>query len=108
MEDIDKAASSFKLFTNETRLKIIILLSKRKLPVYKIKEELDIPQPSVSHHLNVLKEKGLINSVRQGSCVYHFLDEKLFKLFDYIQLEFLELYESFLHSTPSTKCRAEK
>ncbi|MCK8825626.1 ArsR/SmtB family transcription factor [Fuchsiella alkaliacetigena] len=108
MEDVDKVANFFKLFTNKARLKIIILLAQEKLPVYEIKKELDISQPSASHHLNILKKEGLINSVRQGSCVYHSLDKKLFKLFDYIQLEFSELYESFLQSTTSSKCRDEK
>lgn len=37
---------------------------------------LGVPQSTVSHHLNVLKNAGLVRSVKQGVWVYYFRDEE--------------------------------
>jgi ArsR family transcriptional regulator len=31
----------------------------------------DLTQPTISHHLKVLREAGIITSERRGTCVYH-------------------------------------
>ncbi|RIV20853.1 ArsR family transcriptional regulator [Alicyclobacillaceae bacterium I2511] len=40
---------------------------------------LDIPQSTVSHHLAVLRNSGLVCSVKQGVCVYYYRDEQVLK-----------------------------
>ncbi len=40
---------------------------------------LDIPQSTVSHHLAVLRNSGLVRSVKQGVCVYYYRNEQVLK-----------------------------
>ena len=37
-------------------------------------EAFDLTQPTMSHHLNLLVEKGILTAVKQGRCVYYSVD----------------------------------
>ncbi len=56
----------FKALSDETRLRIIKLLERGELCVCDLVAALDMSQPKVSFHLNVLKEAGLIKDRKQG------------------------------------------
>ncbi len=56
----------FKAFADETRLRILHLLSKGELCVCDIMVVLDAAQPKVSRHLAYLKRAGLVSDRRQG------------------------------------------
>lgn len=56
----------FGALTDPTRLKIIKLLSRQDLVAGEIGEHFDITAPSLSHHLSVLLQAGLICQERQG------------------------------------------
>jgi ArsR family transcriptional regulator len=78
----------FKALSDETRLKIMILLSEKELCVCKIEAALDSSQAKVSRHLTVLRNAGLVASRRDGQWIYYSivkpkscLEEKIFSCF---------------------------
>ncbi len=58
-----------------TRILILYLLKDEPLNVNALVEKLDMPQPSVSRHLRVLRERGLVSAGRQGQSVYYVLND---------------------------------
>lgn len=56
-----------KAIGNETRFQIIQLLKKNTLFCGDLVEELGIPQSTVSHHLKILRETGIVYAEEQGS-----------------------------------------
>ena len=65
-DEIQKNADIIKALGNPTRLKIIYLLKHGELCVCEIMTVLDKPQPTVSHHLNLLKNAGLLKWRKEG------------------------------------------
>ena len=61
----------FRALGDETRVRIIALLSHGELCVCHIQEVLDLPQPSVSRQLGILRAAGLVEDRREGSWVYY-------------------------------------
>jgi len=56
------------------RIAIVELLTNSKrLTVTEIYERLKIEQASASHHLNILKSKGLLDSKREGKMIFYSL-----------------------------------
>ncbi len=65
----------FKALSEETRLRIINLLRNGELCVCDIVAALDLIQPKISFHLNVLKEAKLIKDRKQGRWIYYRHDD---------------------------------
>jgi ArsR family transcriptional regulator len=66
-----------KAIADETRQKIMKLLCCRELCVSDVVAELgDITQPTVSHHLHILKSAGLVDTRRQGKQIYYTLRQE--------------------------------
>ncbi len=57
------------------RMKILYLLNEKALNVGELTAEMDIPQSSVSRHLRVLRERGLVWAERQGTTIWYALAE---------------------------------
>ena len=73
-DKLEEAASKLRAIAHPMRIAIISLLEKKnRLNVTEIYEKLDIEQASASHHLNILKNKGVLESKRQGKNTYYFL-----------------------------------
>ena len=69
-----------KALADETRQKIMALCCCELVSVNEIVKKLDVAQPTVSHHLKILKTAGLVKSERRGKQVLYTLDqEKLAK-----------------------------
>lgn len=64
--DLQEDADTIKALADPTRLKIIHLLKHGELCVCEIFTALDKPQPTVSHHLNILKKAGFIKYRKEG------------------------------------------
>ena len=64
-----------KALADETRQKIMALCCCEMVSVNEIVEKLDVSQPTVSHHLKVLKDAGLVSSERQGKQVFYTLNQ---------------------------------
>ncbi len=67
-----------KLLADETRLKIIMMLSRRDMCVCQIMAELNMSQPAVSHHLRILKKSGIVQDDKDGRWVFYSLHKKFF------------------------------
>jgi ArsR family transcriptional regulator len=66
-----------RLIGEGTRLKIIQQLRKKPNNASEITRRFpSLTQPTVSHHLKVLKKIGLISSRKKGREVYYFLNKK--------------------------------
>ena len=58
------------------RILILYLLSEGPLNVNALVEKLELPQPTVSRHLKVLRERGLVSAERDGQSVYYTLTDR--------------------------------
>jgi len=70
-------APLFRALGDETRLEIVGLLAARRgkeLCACEIEHHFELAQPTVSHHLKVLREAGIVTSQRRGTWVYYALD----------------------------------
>jgi ArsR family transcriptional regulator len=65
----------FKALSEETRLRILKLLEQGELCVCDIVAALDMVQPKVSFHLNVLKEAGFLKDRKQGRWTHYRIDD---------------------------------
>ena len=65
-----------KALADETRQKIMALCCCRELSVNEIVEALDVTQPTVSHHLAILKRAGLVHTERRGKQVLYTLNQE--------------------------------
>ena len=65
-----------KALADETRQKIMAMCCCQTVSVGDIVDALDVAQPTVSHHLKVLKNAGLVRSVRQGKQVLYTIDQQ--------------------------------
>jgi len=66
----------FKILSDETRLRIIILLAQKELCVCEISSILEVPQPNVSKNLTKLKDLNLVTSVRKEKFVFYKLKKE--------------------------------
>jgi len=70
---MDKLINFFKVLSDDTRLRIIVLLYHGKLCVCQICGVTDISQPNVSKHLAKLRDMGFVKDERQGQFIYYYL-----------------------------------
>lgn len=68
-------ARLFKALADETRLRILALLTRGELCVCDLMAILDLPQSTVSRHLAYLRNAGLVSDRRQGVWMYYQLPE---------------------------------
>lgn len=74
MHKLDAAASRLRSIAHPMRIAIISLLDTNgKMNVTSIYERLKIEQAAASHHLNILKGKGILESKRRGKNTYYYL-----------------------------------
>ncbi|MDQ3045390.1 MAG: metalloregulator ArsR/SmtB family transcription factor [Chloroflexota bacterium] len=73
-----RAVVHFKALADRTRLTMLAMLaaSPEPLCVCEFQRGFDLEQPTISHHLRVLREAELIRSERRGNWVYHWLDPR--------------------------------
>lgn len=64
-----------KALADETRQKIMALCCCEWISVNEIVGKLDVAQPTVSHHLKILKNAGLVKSKRQGKQIMYTIDQ---------------------------------
>ncbi|TCK92826.1 ArsR family transcriptional regulator [Natranaerovirga hydrolytica] len=67
-------AKIFKVLSDPKRLKIVDILSCGERCACDILEEFDFTQPTLSHHMKVLMEYGLVKSRKDGLWCYYSLD----------------------------------
>lgn len=71
-EQLEKATALLKAIAHPLRLSIIKhIYEKEKLTVTELQNILKIEQPVLSHHLNILRDKGVLTSKRDGKNMYY-------------------------------------
>jgi ArsR family transcriptional regulator len=65
-----------KALADETRQKIMKLVCCQWLSVHEIVEQLNVTQPTVSHHLSVLREAGLVKASEEGKQTFYSLNQE--------------------------------
>ncbi|SMB86130.1 transcriptional regulator, ArsR family [Desulfonispora thiosulfatigenes DSM 11270] len=65
-----------KALADETRVKIFDMLAGGELCACKILEEFEITQPTLSYHMKILCESGLVTSRKDGVWMKYSLNEK--------------------------------
>ncbi|MFA5076506.1 MAG: autorepressor SdpR family transcription factor [Patescibacteria group bacterium] len=70
---------TFYALSDETRRKILEMLRKKDLTPTEIGEKFAITAPSLSYHLNALKEADLVSSRREGQNIYYSLNLSVFE-----------------------------
>ena len=70
-------AKLFKALSDETRLEMMGLLAAAgaELCACDIEGHFDLSQPTISHHLKILREAGLVTGERRGTWVYYAIDK---------------------------------
>jgi ArsR family transcriptional regulator len=69
--DVRSFSRLFKALGDETRLRIVALLSHGELCVCHLEEALRLSQPKVSRHLATLRSAGVVDHRRDGTWVYY-------------------------------------
>ncbi len=64
----------FKALNDPTRRKILELLQERDMTAGEIVEQFNISGPSISHHLDLLKQAQLVTAEKDGQYIYYSLN----------------------------------
>lgn len=70
----------FKALSDQTRLRIMVLLAEKELCVCHLEWALGLTQAKISRHLNVLRHAGLVQCRREGLWVFYSLAKPKNKL----------------------------
>jgi len=92
--NISKAATALKAMGHPLRLKILCVIGNQEVPVMEIVEQVGTTQSNVSQHIDILREKNIIVSRREGSKILcKIRDSELLNLMDAMQ-------RTFCHTAP--------
>ena len=98
-QEVTALSRLFGLLGDPTRVRIMLLLCRGELNVSRLCQVLGLPQPTVSHHLGLLRRGGLLTTRREGKSIHYALDSKL---------EFSEGCELSIRSAHGVKVRIIK
>lgn len=69
--NLEKKTDILKAISDITRLKILYLLKKGEMCSCNIEFALNKPQPTISHHINILKKSKIISARKEGTWNYY-------------------------------------
>ena len=75
---MEKLVKVFKALSDETRLNILLLVSKRRVCQKGISKYLGISDSAVSQHIKVLKEANIITGYKEGYYMLYHINEGIF------------------------------
>ena len=75
---MEKLVKVFKALSDETRLNILLLVSKRSVCQIGISKYLGISDSAVSQHIKVLKEANIITGYKEGYYMLYHINEGIF------------------------------
>src|SRR5438309_2244541 len=76
-EQLENLPTLFRLLSDRTRLNLLMLLADGERNVTNLCQTLRLPQPTVSHHLGLLRMSNVICNRREGKQVFYSLDNKV-------------------------------
>ena len=74
--DEKKTAMIFKAFCDENRIRIIKLLRSGEKCACKLLEEINVTQPTLSHHMKILCDAEIVVSRKEGKWTHYSISEK--------------------------------
>lgn len=83
----------FKAMADETRLAILEMLTKEELCACHILEAFEITQPTLSYHMKILVEAGLVTATKDGTWMRYSINPEIIK----------DIYEKTLSFDVSTR-----
>jgi len=78
--DMGDFSELFKALSDPTRRSILQLLRSRSMTPSDILVKLEVSQPTLSHHLDILKRSGLVDSEREGQFIRYSLNMSVFDM----------------------------
>ncbi|MGF7401165.1 metalloregulator ArsR/SmtB family transcription factor [Thermoanaerobacterium thermosaccharolyticum] len=100
---MNKLTDFFKVLSDETRLRILILLYHKKLCVCEMCGITEEPQPKISKHLAKLRDMGLVKDERQEQFIFYDLNLK-----EQVYKAILEKIVDNINDYPELKSDIEK
>ncbi len=74
--ELQDVADVCRMLADSTRLSIVVLLAKSPKPVMALCDALKLPQPTVSHHLGLLRMSRLVDRKRKGKAQIYSLNRE--------------------------------
>ena len=86
-QEISQLEADFcSALSDPNRILMLYALSEKPLNVTELTNELGLNQPTTSRHLKVMRERGLVQTVRAGNTVtYHLSDQRLIQALDLLR-----------------------
>lgn len=69
--DERKIAMVFKAYCDENRIRILKLLCKGEKCACELLEEINVTQPTLSHHMKILCDSGVVTGRKEGKWTYY-------------------------------------
>ncbi len=89
-EEIYDMAELFKMFSDPTRIKILLTLFEKELYVNQIVDSIGVSQTAVSHQLRALKQNHLVKCRREGKMMIYSLADDHVKTIINMAIEHIE------------------
>lgn len=74
--DEKKTALIFKAFCDENRIRILKMLRSGEKCACRLLEELNVTQPTLSHHMKILCDSGIVICRKEGKWMHYSVSEK--------------------------------
>lgn len=71
MQSTSNLVNLFKILSDETRLRIMVLLFREELCVCQLEGILDVSQPNISKHLSKLRDVGFVKDERKEKFIFY-------------------------------------
>lgn len=69
--DVKRTANIFKAFCDENRIRILQLLQGGEKCACMLLEEMNITQPTLSHHMKILCDSGIVTGRKEGKWMHY-------------------------------------
>ncbi|MBP7320463.1 MAG: winged helix-turn-helix transcriptional regulator [Lachnospiraceae bacterium] len=76
IQEYEKNARVFKAFCDENRLMILELLQSGEKCACRLLEDLNIGQSTLSHHMKILCDSGVVNAKKEGKWTHYSISEE--------------------------------
>ncbi|MFH2132723.1 MAG: metalloregulator ArsR/SmtB family transcription factor [bacterium] len=85
-DNIENAVRSLKVIAHPVRLKILCVLKDSECTVQALEKYVGVAQATLSQHLSLLKDRGILVSSREGHySVYRLANEQIADLFEMVR-----------------------
>ncbi len=76
MNDHQSIAKVFKAFCDENRLQILEMLQSGEKCACVLHEKMEISQPTLSHHMKILIDSGVVTARKEGKWTYYAIGQE--------------------------------